>query len=159
MNFSTSSPIEIKMRKEGIESCYLSSFESYRRSYGYAFERRSINPQLNQSPDGASLYTEHRESFDSLSECPEHVPFLHEEANKSSTRESIFNAVNILMGIGILSLPYALKITGWIVGITLMVLFSLATRHTAMTVKKCLDVQVPLHLPYDECRTFGDFVI
>ena len=160
MEIPVSSPIEIKTRQDRFEpSSYLSSFESYRRSYGYAYERRSINPQVGKSPDRASLISSlPRESFDGSSELPEIVPLLESEP-KSSTSESIFNAVNILMGIGILSLPYALKLTGWIIGITLMVLFALATRYTAITVKKCLDVDVPPHLPFDECCTFGDFVI
>lgn len=164
MEFPTSSPIEIKNRKQSYEpSSYFASFESYRRSYGYAFERRSINPSpsLGKSPEQTSFGSAlRRESFDIPAEFPEQVPLLdNDEPPKSSTHESIFNAVNILMGIGILSLPYALKLTGWIIGLALIILFSLATRHTAMTVKKCLDVEVPLDLPFDECRTFGDFVI
>lgn len=153
MEFTASAPIEIKTKKESFESCYFASFESYRRSHGYAFERRSIH----QLPIGKSPDYQPEETVSQL--FSENVPLLeYEEPPKSSTYESIFNAVNILMGIGILSLPYALKLTGWIIGITLMILFSLATRHTAMTVQKCLDVQVPFNLAFDECRTFGDFV-
>jgi vesicular inhibitory amino acid transporter len=44
------------------------------------------------------------------------------------------------MGIGLLSLPYSLHITGWFVGISLLILFSLMTRHTAILLQKLLDI-------------------
>ena len=164
MEFTPSSPIAIKSTSDSFEaSSYLSSFaESYRRSYGYAFERRISNTAtvfISRSPEQSPI---RRESIEIPQEIYEQAPLLdYDESStpKSSTYESIFNATNILMGIGILSLPYALKLTGWMIGLTLLLLFSLATRHTAMTVQKCMDAVVPDHLLFDQCRTFGDFVI
>ncbi|KAI9598404.1 transmembrane amino acid transporter protein-domain-containing protein [Syncephalis fuscata] len=56
----------------------------------------------------------------------------------SSFSQSIFNAVNVLMGIAVLSLPLAFHITGWLLGLSMLVLFALITRYTAGLIKKCL---------------------
>lgn len=58
---------------------------------------------------------------------------------KSTFAQSCFNSVNILMGIGLLSLPFSFKITGWIAGIALLIVFSIITRHTAKLLAKCMD--------------------
>ena len=161
---SAAIPIAIRTRDESFEpSSYLSSWaESYRRSYGYAFERRFSNPpSIGRSPERVNARVDSIESpADVLPQVAEDMPLLeYSDSLKSSTHESVFNAVNILMGIGILSFPYAFKLTGWIVGMVLLLSFALITRHTAITVKKCLDVDVPNNFSFDECRTFGDFVI
>jgi hypothetical protein len=67
---------------------------------------------------------------------------------KSTFAQSLFNSVNILMGIGLLSLPFAFKITGLIFGILLLWLFSLITLHTGKLLQKCLD--------FGDANTFGD---
>ncbi|RKP28136.1 transmembrane amino acid transporter protein-domain-containing protein [Syncephalis pseudoplumigaleata] len=58
--------------------------------------------------------------------------------NRSSFPQSIFNAVNVLMGIAVLSLPLAFRITGWLLGLGMLVLFALITRYTAMLIRNCL---------------------
>jgi vesicular inhibitory amino acid transporter len=58
---------------------------------------------------------------------------------KSTFTQSIFNSVNILMGIGVLSLPYAFNITGFALGLFLLFLFSVMTHHTGKLLQKCLD--------------------
>ncbi|KAI9598396.1 transmembrane amino acid transporter protein-domain-containing protein [Syncephalis fuscata] len=56
----------------------------------------------------------------------------------SSFSQSVFNAVNLLMGIAVLSLPLAFQITGWLLGLSMLVLVALTTRYTAGLIKKCL---------------------
>jgi vesicular inhibitory amino acid transporter len=48
----------------------------------------------------------------------------------SSFGQTLFNAINILMGVGLLSLPYAMRLSGWF-GLCLLVALSLLTRWTA----------------------------
>ncbi|KAK9761094.1 hypothetical protein K7432_014257, partial [Basidiobolus ranarum] len=58
----------------------------------------------------------------------------------STFAQSVFNAVNVLMGLAILSLPYAFKITGWVLGLFMLFGFCLLTRYTAILLRKCLDL-------------------
>ncbi|KAJ3304812.1 hypothetical protein HDV03_002354 [Kappamyces sp. JEL0829] len=62
---------------------------------------------------------------------------------KSTFNQSLFNAVNILMGIGLLSLPFAFRITGWAVGIGCLCLFSAMTHHTGRILQLVLDYERP----------------
>ncbi|RHZ53542.1 hypothetical protein Glove_441g63 [Diversispora epigaea] len=62
------------------------------------------------------------------------------DLEKSTVKQTIFNAVNILMGIGILALPFAFKHTGWIIGISVFLFCSMSTNYTAKILKNCLDV-------------------
>ncbi|CAG8799208.1 4935_t:CDS:2, partial [Dentiscutata erythropus] len=50
---------------------------------------------------------------------------------KSTLGQSIFNFCNVLMGVGILSLPLALKYTGWIIGLSLLFFCMAATNYAA----------------------------
>ncbi|KAJ3276805.1 hypothetical protein HDV01_002859 [Terramyces sp. JEL0728] len=71
----------------------------------------------------------------------------------STFSQTLFNSVNILMGIGILSLPFGFAITGWAVGFGLLVLFGLMTYHTGILLGKCLGDRKggqPI------CYTYGD---
>ncbi|KAK9760136.1 hypothetical protein K7432_016145, partial [Basidiobolus ranarum] len=77
---------------------------------------------------------------------PEEKPLLpapHEcevyDEPTSTFSQSVFNAVNVLMGLGILSLPYGFKITGWVLGLFMLLCFCLLTRYTAVLLRKCLD--------------------
>ncbi|KAG1453008.1 hypothetical protein G6F56_007674 [Rhizopus delemar] len=68
---------------------------------------------------------------------------------KSSYTQSIFNSINILMGIGILALPLGFKCAGWAVGITVFLFCCGLTNYTAKLLQKCLDID-------PESRTYGD---
>lgn len=65
--------------------------------------------------------------------------YLDVEQSRSSFSQSVFNAVNVLMGIAVLSLPLAFRITGWLLGSCMLVLFALITRYTAGLIKNCLE--------------------
>ena len=71
---------------------------------------------------------------------------------KSTFWQSLFNSVNILMGIGLLSLPYAFSLTGFAVGIGLFLLFAIITWHTARLLQFCLDFKVN----GSTANTYGD---
>eukprot|EP01138_Halocafeteria_seosinensis_P002689 gb/GECG01002750.1/.p1 GENE.gb/GECG01002750.1/~~gb/GECG01002750.1/.p1 ORF type:complete len:505 (+),score=31.13 gb/GECG01002750.1/:1-1515(+) len=66
----------------------------------------------------------------------------------ASFSQSTFNAINVLVGIGMLSYPVALKSSGWI-GVGIMLLFALITRYTALILGRSMDV-------FPECRSFSD---
>ncbi|CAG8790831.1 5612_t:CDS:2, partial [Dentiscutata erythropus] len=66
-----------------------------------------------------------------------------QEDNPLSTKftlgQSIFNFCNVLMGVGILSLPLALKYTGWIIGLSLLFFCMATTNYAAKLLVKCLN--------------------
>ncbi|CAG8496093.1 25666_t:CDS:2, partial [Gigaspora rosea] len=68
---------------------------------------------------------------------------------KSSIKQTIFNAVNILVGISILALPLAFKYSGWIIGFSIFFFCLISTNYTAKLLKKCLDTD-------PECLTYAD---
>lgn len=72
-------------------------------------------------------------------------------ADKSSFVQSVFNAVNVLVGVGILALPLSLRLAGWLYGSLIFAFCCFATNYTAKVIIKCLNVNKP-----DSGGTYGD---
>ncbi|PYH30517.1 putative transporter [Aspergillus neoniger CBS 115656] len=58
---------------------------------------------------------------------------------QSTVPQTIFNSVNVLIGVGLLSLPLALKHAGWLLGLLFLLFAAVATNYTAKILAKCLD--------------------
>lgn len=67
-----------------------------------------------------------------------------EVAGQSTVPQTIFNSVNVLIGIGLLSLPLGFKYSGWIVGIALLTFSAASTNYTAYLLAKCMDTDPTL---------------
>lgn len=63
---------------------------------------------------------------------------------QSTLPQTIFNSVNVLIGIGLLSLPLAFKYSGWIIGLPFFIFSAVITSYTAKLLAKCLDKDVSL---------------
>ena len=59
---------------------------------------------------------------------------------QSTLPQTVFNSVNVLIGVGLLSLPLGLLHSGWIVGVVFLVFAAVSTQYTAKLLAKCLDV-------------------
>ncbi|KAJ5426596.1 hypothetical protein N7465_001666 [Penicillium sp. CMV-2018d] len=59
---------------------------------------------------------------------------------QSTLPQTIFNSVNVLIGIGLLSLPLAMKHAGWLLGLLFLIFSAVTTSYTAKILAKCLDV-------------------
>ncbi|RLN60737.1 hypothetical protein BBJ28_00021448 [Nothophytophthora sp. Chile5] len=59
----------------------------------------------------------------------------------SSFKEAVFNAINVLLGVGVLSSPFSLRSSGWLIGVPLFLFFTFVTNHTAKLLGRCLDYQ------------------
>ena len=57
---------------------------------------------------------------------------------QSTLPQSIFNAINAIIGIGLLSLPLAFKMSGWILGLLILTVTAGVTAHTADLLAKCM---------------------
>ncbi|KAL8905931.1 MAG: hypothetical protein Q9171_006475 [Xanthocarpia ochracea] len=62
-----------------------------------------------------------------------------EIVGRSTLPQTVLNSVNVLVGVGILSLPLALSYSGWVVGVPFLLSAALVTRYTAGLLAKCLN--------------------
>ncbi|XBW35645.1 hypothetical protein QEN19_001218 [Hanseniaspora menglaensis] len=63
---------------------------------------------------------------------------------QSTQPQTIFNSVNVLIGIGVFALPLGLKYSGWVFGIPMLALFAISTFFTADLLSRCLDTDPSL---------------
>ncbi|KAI4286684.1 MAG: hypothetical protein L6R35_004063 [Caloplaca aegaea] len=64
---------------------------------------------------------------------------IEEVIGRSTLPQTILNSVNVLVGVGILSLPLAMRYSGWAFGMTSLLFAALSTRYTARILARCLD--------------------
>ncbi|EEH36965.2 vacuolar amino acid transporter 1 [Paracoccidioides lutzii Pb01] len=129
---------------------------SYEASYGTASSTRiSESTRLH----AAQLHREHHlieTNTDIIDADADREPLVvkhiqHRDGSKetiivgqSTVPQTIFNSVNVLIGIGLLSLPLGLKYAGWVIGIPLLIFSAMATAYTAKILAKCMDVDPTL---------------
>ncbi|KAH8683031.1 transmembrane amino acid transporter protein-domain-containing protein [Tricladium varicosporioides] len=65
-------------------------------------------------------------------------------AGQSTLPQTIFNSTNVLIGVGLLSLPMGIKYAGWICGMGFLALSAVVTAYTAKLLAKCMDVDASL---------------
>jgi vesicular inhibitory amino acid transporter len=58
---------------------------------------------------------------------------------QSTLPQTIFNSTNVLIGVGLLSLPMGFKYSGWICGMIFLALSAAVTAYTARLLAKCMD--------------------
>lgn len=63
---------------------------------------------------------------------------------QSTLPQTAFNSVNVLVGVGLLSLPLGIKYSGWLIGMLLLLFATVTTRYTAGILAKCLDIDTSL---------------
>ncbi|KAI0195085.1 transmembrane amino acid transporter [Xylaria flabelliformis] len=61
-------------------------------------------------------------------------------SGQSTLPQTVVNSTNVLIGVGLLSLPMGLKYAGWIVGLIALVLCAGVTSWTARLLAKCMDL-------------------
>ena len=59
---------------------------------------------------------------------------------QSTLPQTIFNSVNVLIGVGLLALPLAMQYSGWVFGLIFFTFAAISTSYTAKILAKCLDV-------------------
>ena len=63
---------------------------------------------------------------------------------QSTLPQTIFNSVNVLIGVGLLSLPLGIRQSGWLIGLLFLFLAAITTRYTAALLAKCLKLDSSL---------------
>ncbi|KAI0405330.1 transmembrane amino acid transporter [Xylaria palmicola] len=61
-------------------------------------------------------------------------------SGQSTLPQTVVNSTNVLIGVGLLSLPMGLKYAGWVVGISGLGLCAVVTSWTAGLLAKCMDL-------------------
>ncbi|KAJ3334851.1 hypothetical protein HDU93_007175, partial [Gonapodya sp. JEL0774] len=65
---------------------------------------------------------------------------IQDDDSLSSFSQSVSNTCNVLLGIGILALPFAVSVSGWIAGIGALIVLCVITTFTAGLLGKCVDI-------------------
>jgi len=63
---------------------------------------------------------------------------------QSTIYQTILNSTNVLIGVGLLSLPLGIRYAGWLVGMIFLAFSAIVTGYTAKLLGKCLDVDPSL---------------
>lgn len=66
------------------------------------------------------------------------VGFYEKDLHLSTLSQSVFNCTNSLMGVGLLSLPYTMRVCGWL-GIAVLIFFAAITHHTGKLLGRIMD--------------------
>ncbi|KAI1369185.1 transmembrane amino acid transporter protein-domain-containing protein [Xylaria arbuscula] len=61
-------------------------------------------------------------------------------SGQSTLPQTVVNSTNVLIGVGLLSLPMGLKYAGWVVGLVALLLCAAVTGWTAGLLSKCMDL-------------------
>ncbi|XP_059670339.1 amino acid transporter AVT1J-like isoform X1 [Cornus florida] len=63
----------------------------------------------------------------------------HQSAGTTSFSKTCFNGLNVMSGVGILSVPYALSSGGWL-SLILLFVVAIAAFYTGLLIKRCMDM-------------------
>ncbi|PHH69124.1 hypothetical protein CDD82_7981 [Ophiocordyceps australis] len=63
---------------------------------------------------------------------------------RSTLPQSVFNSINSIIGVGLLSLPLAFNMSGWLLGLLLMTMMAAVTAHTAKLLGRCMQLDASL---------------
>ncbi|CAH2074503.1 unnamed protein product [Thlaspi arvense] len=66
------------------------------------------------------------------------------ESKLCSFSQSILNGTNVLCGLGLITMPYAIKESGWL-GLPILMFFGVITCYTGVLMKRCLESSPGLH--------------
>jgi vesicular inhibitory amino acid transporter len=129
---------------------YLSS--SFGRDYGTSFGTISSQP-TNAARRRASILIQQRQEAAALLEPDkEREPLLTKKVRlqdgthttiivgQSTVPQTVFNSVNTLIGVGLLSLPLGIRYSGWVIGMIFLFLAAVVTQYTAKLLAYGLDV-------------------
>ncbi|USP75836.1 Vacuolar amino acid transporter 1 [Curvularia clavata] len=144
--------VEQRLRGRGssifqIEPSLTSPFGS---SYGTAYG--SLSSRVNESSmrhagrlfaeqqlKGATEPEQEREPL-LVKQVEEDGHIINVVVGQSTMPQTIFNSVNVLVGVGLLTLPLAFKYSGWLIGMIFLAWSAVVTAYTAKLLAKCLDV-------------------
>ena len=106
--------------------------ESSMRHAGQLFQEQQLRGEQEPDKEHEPLLVKYVEREDGKV-----VPVI---VGQSTLPQTVFNSVNVLIGVGLLSLPLGLRYSGWLVGMIFLLFAAIVTRYTAGLLSRCLDV-------------------
>ncbi|KAM5371368.1 hypothetical protein ACJZ2D_007967 [Fusarium nematophilum] len=125
------------------------SYGSFRSSSPYGAVDGTMRHRISFSEGSGWGVADEEETSDDAAHG-EHQPILVKEVKQgdkvvlavegqSTLPQSIFNSINAIIGVGLLSLPLAFQMSGWIPGLVILSLTAAVTSHTGKLLAKCMD--------------------
>lgn len=137
-------------REENIFSIEPSLASIFGGSYGTSYGSLSYRVNEPSMRHAARLFTEQQRSGTTepdkerepmlVRQVEEDGKIINVVVGRSTLPQTIFNSMNVLIGIGLLSLPLALRYAGWVIGLIVFTFSAFATNYTAKVLAKCLDI-------------------
>lgn len=131
-------------------------------SYGTISSRLSSSAQrrasilIQQRVEASMKAREDPDEYkDDVSERPVEIEtrpdgeIVERTVGESTVPMSIFNSVNVLIGVGVLALPLGVHYSGWVIAFVLLTFAATITVYTARLLAKCLDTN-------SASTTYGD---
>ncbi|KAG5665658.1 hypothetical protein KAF25_009783 [Fusarium avenaceum] len=126
------------------------SYGSFRDSSPFGTLERSTRHRISFSEGSGWGVADEDEGEGEDAAHGEHQPILVKEVKQgnkvvlavegqSTLPQSVFNSINALIGVGLLSLPLALQMTGWIPGLFILSLTAAVTSYTGKLLAKCMN--------------------
>lgn len=120
-------------------------------SYGAMSGRLGPGSQAASMAQAGSLWRQQQENGVDIVPDSERPAILVKEVEEdgkiiltvegqSTLPQTIFNSINVLIGVGLLSLPMGIKYAGWICGMIILFLAAAVTAYTARLLAKCMDL-------------------
>ena len=106
--------------------------ESSMRHAGRLFKEQQLSGEHEPDKEHEPLLVKYVEREDGKV-----VPVI---VGQSTLPQTVFNSVNVLIGVGLLSLPLGIRYSGWLVGMIFLLFAAIVTRYTAGLLSRCLDV-------------------
>ncbi|KAF2785822.1 hypothetical protein K505DRAFT_380662 [Melanomma pulvis-pyrius CBS 109.77] len=141
-------------RDESIFSIEPSLASAFGGSYGTSYGSLAAHVNESSMRHAGRLFTEqqmkgvtepdHEREPLLVKQIEEDGQLINVVVGQSTLPQTIFNSVNVLVGIGLLALPLALRYSGLVVGIVFLFFSAIATSYTAKLLAKCLDVDSSL---------------
>ena len=141
-------------RDESIFSIEPSLASAFGGSYGTSYGSLAAHVNESSMRHAGRLFTEqqmkgtvepdHDREPLLVKQIEEDGQLINVVVGRSTFPQTIFNSVNVLVGIGLLALPLALKYSGLVVGVIFLCFSAIATSYTAKLLAKCLDVDSSL---------------
>ncbi|EED18441.1 transporter, putative [Talaromyces stipitatus ATCC 10500] len=125
---------------------------SFGRSFGTSYGSISSRVSETTRQRALELYRPEHHPVAGGEPDPDREPLLvkqiqHEDGTKenvivghSTVPQTIFNSVNVLIGVGLLSLPLGMNYAGWVPGLLFLGFSAAVTAYTAKVLAKCMDV-------------------
>lgn len=125
-------------------------------SYGSNFDYGTIRSDVSRvsMAQAAALWQQQQETGANVPDG-ELAPILVKEVEQdgkivlavdgqSTLPQTVFNSTNVLIGVGLLSLPMGMKYAGWICGMASLFMSAAVTAYTAKLLAKCMDLDPSL---------------